>query len=122
MKQILYIQKHLKLKEIHRLEKQKISPSSAKRKRHHTLCRQSLNQLETKANQRRSKFFNTSISTVSFSYIDQLFWRETGVLDIPTDDQLFVKSFSFAGAGKIDISPLVRIKAGTLVKRGSIAP
>ena len=33
-----------------------------------------------------------------------------------------MKSFSFAGAAKVDISPLVRFKVGALAKRGSIAP
>ena len=61
MKRILCIQKHLILKEIHRPEVQTTSLSSARRKHKHILYRQNLIQLETKANQRKSKYFNTTI-------------------------------------------------------------
>ena len=42
------------------------------------------------------------------------------MLDLPTDAQLVVKSFSFAGG--LDLTPLMRFKPGVLAKRASISP
>ena len=53
------------------------------------------------------------------SYMNQLFWREQGVLDIPSDAQLTLRALSFAGAS--DLTPLLRHKQGLLQKRVSVA-